>query len=258
MLVLLPPSEGKLAPARGPRFDLDRLSAPALTTARRRVLDALVAASAQPDAEHLLGVGPSLADEVARNVGLWQARVAPAARVYSGVLYAAAGLDRLTPAAARRAQQQVRVVSALWGAVGPADPIPSYRLSMGTDLPGIGPLAAYWRAELPAALDPLAVGLVVDCRSSAYAAAWSPPAGVPWVSVRVEQEVAGRRRVVSHHAKHARGVLVAHLMRRRGHGPADPETLAEAALGLVGAEVLAVELGPAPRRGPRALTLVVP
>ncbi|MEK8228655.1 peroxide stress protein YaaA [Oerskovia sp. M15] len=60
-----------------------------------------------------------LADEVARNVPLVSAPAAPAARVYSGVLYAAAALADLPPAAAARAEESVRIVSALWGAVSP-------------------------------------------------------------------------------------------------------------------------------------------
>ncbi len=46
MLILLPPSEGKTAPRRGNRLDLDRLSFPGLTHARREMLDALVRTSA--------------------------------------------------------------------------------------------------------------------------------------------------------------------------------------------------------------------
>ncbi|MBU4335408.1 MAG: peroxide stress protein YaaA, partial [Actinobacteria bacterium] len=228
MLVLLPPSETKSAPASGPTLDLTGLSAPELTPARSAVLDALVALvgqSAAPHAAAVLGTGPSLADEVERNARLREEATARAATVYTGVLYAAAGLAALPPAAARRARDQVRIISALWGAVSPADLIPAYRLSMGTDLPGVGPLAAFWRARLPQALDPIAGDLVVDCRSSTYAAAWTPPPGVRWVQVRVEQQVGDRRRVVSHHAKHARGLLTGHLMRYRGHAPHDAGSL---------------------------------
>ncbi|NKY40664.1 peroxide stress protein YaaA, partial [Cellulomonas septica] len=92
MLVLLPPSEGKTSPARGPALDLDALSSPGLTPVREKVLDALAEVSARPDAAAVLGVGASLADEVARNTTLRAAPTAPARRVYTGVLYGAAGL----------------------------------------------------------------------------------------------------------------------------------------------------------------------
>ncbi|ADG75035.1 protein of unknown function DUF328 [Cellulomonas flavigena DSM 20109] len=259
MLVLLPPSEGKTpAPATAPPLDLAALSHAGLTPVREKVLDALVAASARPDACDVLGVSRGLADEVARNVGLRTAPAARASTVYTGVLYGAAGLDTLTPAARARAVASVRVVSALWGVLGVDDAVPAYRLSMGTHLPGIGPLAAAWRGPLGVELAADADGrLVVDCRSATYRAAWAPPAAADWVDVRVLREVDGRRSVVSHHAKHARGVLTRHLVTRRGREPHDADELAHAASALVGESLLAVELAPAPRRGPRTLSLVV-
>src|SRR5690606_39515536 len=113
-----------------------------------------------------------------------------------------------------RADRCVRTVSALWGLVSPEDRIPAYRLSMATDLPGVGPLARSWREPLARVLDPLAAErLVVDCRSATYAAAWPVPVGGPGhVAVRVLTDTDGRRTVVSHWAKHARGLLSRHLV----------------------------------------------
>jgi cytoplasmic iron level regulating protein YaaA (DUF328/UPF0246 family) len=258
VLVLLPPSEGKTSPRPGgPPLDLDSLSSPGLTPVREKVLEALIETSASPDAMRVLGVGASLADEVARNVRLRTAVTAPAKQVYTGVLYAAAGLDRLTPTARARAVESVRIVSGLWGLVTPEDRIPAYRLSMGTDLPGIGPLAGAWRGALGVELEARAEGeLVVDCRSATYLAAWHPPRSADWVSVRVLREVDGARSVVSHHAKHTRGVLTRHLLTRRGRAPHDAQSLARVAGELVGSALLAVELGP-PTRGARTLSLVV-
>ncbi|VTR75862.1 hypothetical protein CHMI_00615 [Cellulomonas hominis] len=260
VLILLPPSEGKTAPSRGAALDLAALSAPDLTPMREKVLDALVAASARPDAVEVLGVGAGIAEEVARNVDLRAAPAAEARRVYSGVLYAAAGLDRLTPAGRRRAAESVRVVSGLWGLVAPEDRIPAYRLSMGVDLPGLGPLATAWRDALAAELDPraLAGDLIVDCRSATYLAAWRPPRAAhgTWVQVRVLRELDGARSVVSHHAKHTRGVLTRHLLSRRGKEPRTAQELARVAAELVGTELLAVELDAPTGRG-ATLSLVV-
>ncbi|RHA37541.1 YaaA family protein [Cellulomonas rhizosphaerae] len=258
MLVMLPPSEAKTSPRRGRPVDVDALSFPALAPVRRKVVDALAEVSGRPDALELLGVGASLADEVARNTSLHQGVAGPARRVYTGVLYGAAGLDRLTPTGRARAAEHVRIVSGLWGVVTPEDVVPAYRLSMGTDLPGIGSLAAAWRAPLAEVLDPQADGqLVVDCRSAAYLAAWTPPRSADWVTVRVERELDGVRSVVSHHAKHTRGVLTRHLLTRRGRVPRDAEQLARVASELVGDELLAVELAPRKSRGARVLSLVV-
>lgn len=259
MLVLLPPSEGKTAPARGPALDLDALSSPDLGPVRRKVLDALVEVSARPDATTVLGAGASLAGEVARNVTLREAPTARASRVYTGVLYAAAGLDDLPRRARERSARAVRTVSALWGLVSPADRIPAYRLSMGTDLPGVGPLAPAWRDPLAAELDSATRDeLVVDCRSAAYLAAWRPPADADWVQVRVLRELDGARSVVSHNAKHTRGVLTRHLLVRPGREPRSAEQLAAAAAELLAdGTLLDVDLGARPRTGARVLSLVV-
>lgn len=267
MLVLLPPSEGKTRPADGARLDLARFTAPGLTDAREEVLTALTHVSARPDAAEALGVGTSLREEVRRNTTLREAPAGPSRTVYTGVLYATAGLASLDGPARDRAVRTVRTVSALFGVVGPQDHVPAYRLAMSATLPGVGPLAAYWRTHLARALDEEAAGrLVVDLRSAAYAAAWSPPG--PTVPVRVLRDVDGRRTVVSHWAKHARGGLLRHLLLRDGAEPTTPEGLLEATLELVGtgplgvtapglltSELLTAELTPG-RRGP-TLTLVV-
>lgn len=228
MLVLLPPSEGKTRARRGSRpVDLAALSRPALTGPRRQVLQALAAASARPDAVGLLGVGASLHEEVARNTRLADEPAADVSRVYSGVLYAALDLPSLTGTARRRARSHLVVVSALWGALSPGDRVPAYRLSMGTDLPGVGPLAAHWRPALDATLTPEVGGLVVDCRSAAYVAAWRPRGDAAEATVAVRVLSGGS--VVSHDAKHTRGLLARHLLTRAGRVPSSPRRLAEAA-----------------------------
>ncbi|GAB4086191.1 peroxide stress protein YaaA [Myceligenerans cantabricum] len=243
MLLLLPPSEGKTpAPDDAPPVDLGALAHPGLTSQRQTVLDALAAASARDDATEVLGVSPHLTDEVARNTHLKDAPAGPAATVYTGVLYHAAGLGDLTGDTAERAARTVRIFSGLWGVVAPADRIPAYRLSMGVPLPDVGPLARAWQPLLAAELGPRAAGgVVVDCRSATYVAAWKPPTTGPdapeWVTVRVVREVEGKRSVVSHNAKHTRGVLAGHLLRR----PAEPTTAADvltAARELLGRVVL--------------------
>ncbi|WP_337059542.1 YaaA family protein [Kineococcus sp. G2] len=222
MLVLLPPSESKWAgPARGAPVRLEALTAPELTAAREQVLDALVEVSSRPDAPALLGAGASLAEAVRANTTLRGRPAAPAARVYTGVLFDALDLPSLPAPAARR----VLVVSALWGVLRPRDRVPGYRLSMGTDLPGIGPLATFWRPRLTAALAPS--GVVVDCRSAAYAAAWLPDAATAERTVAVRVLRGGK--VVSHAAKHTRGLLARHLLTRPGRPPRTPGHLLDAA-----------------------------
>jgi uncharacterized protein len=233
VLVLLPPSEGKAVGRRGAPLDLDRLSFPELTDARRRVLGALVAASARPDALAVLGAPKGAADRVAANVGLREAPALRVADLYTGVLYDALGLGSLDASTKRRASRRLVVVSALFGALRPGDRVPSYRLSMGVDLPGVGPLARAWREPLAEVLPAAAGrGVVVDLRSSTYVAAWKPTGLLAerTVAVHVVRDGPGGRTAVSHMAKHTRG-LVARELIASGADPRTPEELAEALSG---------------------------
>jgi cytoplasmic iron level regulating protein YaaA (DUF328/UPF0246 family) len=220
VLILLPPSETKAAPRRrGRPVDLATLGLPELTPTRAAVRDALVAASGAPGALDLLGVGEGLRAEVEQNTRLGSTPASGALETYTGVLYDALDFAALSPGAKRRAGRALRVQSALWGPVGPADRITPYRLSMAVTLPGLGPLARLWRAVLPGPMAALAGdGVVVDCRSSTYAAAWSPrgEAARQLLAVRVFTEVAGRRTVVSHLAKHTRGQIARVLLEHPG------------------------------------------
>jgi cytoplasmic iron level regulating protein YaaA (DUF328/UPF0246 family) len=193
----------------------------------------------------VLGVGASLAAEVSRNVTLWQEPAGPAREIYSGVLYDALGFGSVSEGQLALADESVRVVSAAWGLVAPSDRIPAYRLSMGVNLDAgagagagvgvarsVGKVAAAWRKVLDAELAPLAEGgVVVDCRSATYVAAWKPAARLEtdWVSVKVLRELNGKRSVVSHNAKHTRGVLARHLLTRTGAQPQCAEELLVAA-----------------------------
>lgn len=256
MLLLLPPSEGKSSPAAGAPVDLASLAHPELAEARRRVGDTLARVSGQRNALGILGAGPSLADDVRRNTLLWESPAAPAAHVYSGVLYDAADAASWTGALLDRAAARVRVVSALWGLLSPADAIPAYRLSMGTTLPRLGPLAAFWRPRLAPVLDDFADGrLVVDCRSSGYGAVW-PGRGRDVLAVRVLREADGRRAVVSHMAKHTRGLLAGALVRADA-SPRTARDVADAARALLADALADVALEATPGSPGGTLTLVL-
>lgn len=221
MLILLPPSESKTGRTRGRPLDLDRLSLPGLTAARAALLGPVAETSGRPDAAGLLGVSPNLTEEIARNTRLTTAPSVPVADLYTGVLYDALDLTTLGPAARRRANRRILVISALFGALRLTDRVPPYRLSMAVNVPGVGPLAGHWRQPLAVEL-PHVVGrgLVIDCRSSTYAAAWVPQGELArrWVQIRVPG--------ATHMAKHTRG-LVTRALCESNADPRTPSGLAE-------------------------------
>ncbi|MCT1602853.1 peroxide stress protein YaaA [Kocuria sp. p3-SID1433] len=261
MLILLPPSETKTQPASGDPAQLQELSLPQLNDDRLRVLKALEKVSGQRNALEALGVGASLAPEVQRNLSLRTAPAAPALQIYTGVLYDALGTETLTAEQRRVAEDSVVVISALWGAVRPVDRIPAYRLSMGTALRGLGKrepvkLSSFWKPRLGEALGTQTEGqLIIDCRSSAYSAAFAAPPETTVAIRAVTEDDDGQRKVVSHFAKHTRGELARHVLEQVGQGRRveTAQELAEAA-----SQRWRVELEEPSVRRPGQLTVVLP
>lgn len=231
MLILLPPSEGKAAPRRGKPLDLAMLSSPVLTATRTTLLEALVSLCREDadKAAEVLGLGPGQRDLVQRNADLGTAPTARADAIYTGVLYDALDVATLSPAARRRATSRLAVTSSLFGIVRPGDRIPAYRLSGDAVLPGVGSVTGAWREVLGEAItDGMRGGLLVDLRSSTYAAFWRPTKDVSRrvATVRVLHESGGRRTVVSHFNKATKGRIVRALL-EDGADPRTPKALAE-------------------------------
>ena len=225
VMILLPPSEGKTPASNGASSDLDSLACPELAEARREVARHLEEVSVGADAAEVLGVGKAVAHEIERNIDIFDAPAAPAHDIYTGVLYDALDYAGMSPTQKRKAADRIFVISALWGVVGLADRIPAYRLSMDVKLPELGKLGTYWKPRLATALADRAEGeLIVDCRSAAYQAAYVPDPQQT-VTVNVVQIKDGKRKVVSHHAKHTRGIVARLLMQTRGEGPQTPHAL---------------------------------
>ncbi|MEV5143696.1 peroxide stress protein YaaA [Streptomyces sp. NPDC052727] len=227
MLVLLPPSEGKANSGEGAPLQLESLSLPGLTAARDAVVGELVelCSGDEEKAREVLGLSEGLRGEVVKNAGLGTAGARPAGEIYTGVLYDALGLATLDAAARRRAADSLLVFSGLWGAVRVTDRIPSYRCSMGVRLPGLGALAGHWRAPMAEVLPEAAAdGLVLDLRSSAYAAAWRPKGEVAGRTATVRVLHAPTRKVVSHFNKATKGRIVRSLL-TAGAAPKDPAEL---------------------------------
>ncbi|TFV67847.1 UNVERIFIED_ORG: peroxide stress protein YaaA [Bacillus sp. AZ43] len=246
MLILLPPSETKAPGGDGAPLDLATLTAPELTPVRTGIAEALVELAGDvPSSRTALGLSPKQDDEIARNAELWTSPTRPAIERYTGVLYDALEVASMTRAQRARAGRRLAVGSALFGLVRADDPIPAYRLSAGSALPGLPTLRALWKPALSpvlAAVDEL----VVDLRSGSYAAL-APVPGAVTLDVLSERPD-GSRSVVSHFNKAHKG-RVARLLATTTAEPADVVRLRS----LLRRAGLHVE-----HRGGTALTLVVP
>ncbi|MBF6182489.1 peroxide stress protein YaaA [Nocardia otitidiscaviarum] len=228
MLVLLPPSETKSDGGSGGPLDLDALSLPQLTKVRDRLCTELTALAADPDtARAALGLGKGADAEIARNAALRSSPTRPALDRYTGVLYDAFDAASFTKAQRAKAQARVGIGSALFGVVRAGDPIPAYRLSGGSKLPGLPTLQSVWKEVLQQALRDETEGeLVVDLRSGTYQQLGRVPGAV--TATVLTERPDGSRTVVSHFNKHHKGLLARALVLTRAE-PTDVRGLARVA-----------------------------
>ncbi len=228
MLIVVPPSETKAPwPEAGPPVDLRALSFPELTSMRRAVAQALIATSAGPDAFQRLYVRPSRVHDVAMNTHVLELPAMRVHELYTGPLHEGLDLAGLSEVAAGRANRDVVYVSALWGALRPADRVPRYRLHVCAHLVGMEALEPAWRTVLPGVLAGAAApdGLVLDLRSPTYQAMGLPAGALDRVvALRIDLGPRGQR-IGDVVAKRVRGEA-AHLLLESGAEPGDPDELA--------------------------------
>ena len=246
MHVLLPPSEGKTAGGRGRplRRRLAGDAADPLSVARARAVQALqelVAGDPAVAARALLlpdGVAPAA---LAADAAVLDSPTRPALQRYAGVVYAGLDYANLSAAEQRTAGRCCSVFSGLFGVVGGDEPVPDYRVPAKAVLPGLGIAGTFWRPVLDDVLPArLGRGLVVDLRSSDYAAMWRPRGDLAArvITVRVLSPAPrGGHAVISYNSKFAKGRLAAELIRRaaRKEKVATPDDVAAAWLAWDGA-----------------------
>jgi uncharacterized protein len=224
-LILLPPSEGKALGGAGDPWAPGAMAI-ILDDQRRNVIAALATAMRGTEAERakLLGVsGRTLADASAADRQVTRTPTLPAIERYTGVLYDALDHGSLTPAQRRRLAASVVIISGLWGAVTPTDPVPAYRLKMSATLPKLGKLSTWWREPLTDALVELAHGRPIwNLLPKEHDAAWTPPADREQYVVRFfDRQTDGSLVPVSHDNKSLKGALVRYLVAHPTAQPAD-------------------------------------
>ena len=212
MLIFLPPSETKRDggdPAR--TLSLDALSFGQLTKPRERALSAMRRLARNRGAAAALRLGPTQARELERNKQLESGPTMAAIERFEGVLYEGLDVSTLPPDARAFAHDHVVIASALFGLVGPDDPIPAYRLSPDSRLPGT-PRKALWSAPVAAVLA-AAPGLFLEGRAAADVARGPAPGREEsWYLRVVSEGDDGRRRALNHFNKKGKGEFVRALL----------------------------------------------
>ena len=157
------------------------------------------------------------------------------------------------------------VFSALFGPVRLTDLITPHRLSGSVKLPGQGSVASIWSKALKEMLTQQLSGhVIVDLRSAEYGAMYRQTRGSDClllnIGVAKVNPATGKRTVVSHWAKHTRGLLAGALLRAVASGrisasDGDVDEILQVAAGLEG--VKEVEITPLDARGQAKVTLVL-
>lgn len=220
LVILLPPSEAKAEGTKGLKLDLSKLKFPLLKSARAKLIKELVEISQkQPiKAQKLLGLSNKQLGELEMNKNLLKRPSAKAIEIYSGVLYEALDFSHLSKTAQDWIGKKVFIASALYGLVGAFDKITAYRLSGDQTLPHSGSVKKYWQSNLIKILNKtFEKNLILDLRSSVYAAAWQPNKDsihnfvIGRVVKKVKQNGKFVYKTVSHHNKATKGKVVAAL-----------------------------------------------
>lgn len=292
MRILLPPSAGKTTKESTNHLQLEKLwQAEHLTQTRRQLIDDVQNTALLADAAQIFKLGPKNAHEISQNLEVYDAPALAAWQLYDGVLYEAAKFAQIFSSGApaqggqhpagqyqgaqcqadqpqglqRQLEELALVFSALFGPVRLTDLITPHRLSGSVKLPGQGTVASIWSKPLKELLaQQLSGHVVVDLRSAEYGAMYRPVRGGECLTLNIAvakvNPATGKRSVVSHWAKHTRGLLAGALLRAVAGGQlaaneSDVDEILQVAAGLEG--VKGVEITPLDARGQAKVTLVL-
>jgi len=127
----------------------------------------------------------------------------PAIQVYTGVLYAALGWDRLTKAQQKQGAQSIAIISAKYGVVRPMDPIEPYKEKINNKK--MAPRVEKYLSGIESEL-------IIDCRSSTYQTVWQSPVDMT-VEIKVFTKIDGVKKVITHMSKKTRGEVTHHILK---------------------------------------------
>lgn len=300
MRILLPPSAGKTTKESTNHLQLEKLwQEEHLTQTRRQLIDDVQNTALLADAAQIFKLGPKNAHEISQNLEIYDAPALAAWQLYDGVLYEAAKFAQIFSYGAcaqdgqgqgqgnqpqgsgqgqgsqgqgnqpqglqRQLEELTLVFSALFGPVRLTDLITPHRLSGSVKLPGQGSVASIWSKALKELLTQQLSGhVVVDLRSSEYGAMYRPTRGSDClllnIGVAKVNPATGKRSVVSHWAKHTRGLLAGALLEavagaQLSGSEGDVDEILQVAAALEG--VREVEITPLDARGQAKVTLVL-
>lgn len=181
----------------------------------------------------LMSLSDTLAQLNVARYAAWSTRFTahnskPAALAFNGDVYEGLQAATLSRADLAWAQQHVAILSGLYGVLRPLDRLQPYRLEMGTRLANAsGPdLYSYWGDTLAEHLNARQARdkapVIVNLASQEYSkAARRKALRARWVDCHFEDWHGGQWKVISFHAKRARGLMARFAIQQRVTRPQD-------------------------------------
>ena len=196
---------------------------------KARALNTLLQKMDLDDLQQLMGISLPLAERTREQILAFPGVAAkPALLTYHGEAYRSLEVGRFTPDDFSYAQTHFRILSVLYGILGPLDLIAPNRLEMGDKLgnPEGDTPDPYWRgvvtAHLNAALKQENVPMLINLASLEYSrVVEKKELCAPWIDIQFKEEAGGKLKSVAVYAKRARGMMAAYLIKNRIETTAD-------------------------------------
>jgi len=229
MLIVLSPA--KSLDYKTP-FKVKTTTLPEFVTESAKLITELKKLSPQ-DLANLMGLSDQLA---ALNVGRYQdwskkfteENSKPAIYAFNGDVYEGFDVQTLNAKALDFAQNHLRILSGLYGALRPLDLMQPYRLEMGTAFKNIRgkDLYAFWGERVTDSLKKLLEQekkpVLLNLASEEYFKVLQPKSlGCPVISPVFQDGKDGKYKIISFYAKRARGLMARYVVENRITDPED-------------------------------------
>ena len=148
LLILIPPSEGKNKQGVDKPLSIYNLSFSELNDYREKLIKNLISIMQTEFPPKLLGVkGIALEEAIFSNLSIYKSFTMPAISRYTGVMYDAINYGQLNDFQKSFFNQNVLIISGLFGILRPDDLIPNYKLKMSANL-GSSSCANLWKKPI--------------------------------------------------------------------------------------------------------------
>lgn len=154
---------------------------------------------------------------------------------FTGDVYQGLEATTLSQSQLQQAQQQIRILSGLYGLLRPLDVILPYRLEMGTalTLPELGThtLYQFWGERLTQAINEQLTAMSAPClvnlaSQEYFRAVQAKALCKPLIEPRFLDSSKGKLKVISFYAKKARGLMARYIVQQQPQNPQDLQAFA--------------------------------